>query len=180
VLSGISVRIPFVSAVLKSRRYSAREVEEALLEIVVNGGNSVTASQRLAERGIEVSDRLLRYWRTNTHRDRYAELAEEHSQHIEKIILQGARENAILAAEVERKALAATLTQIEAGELKDASTAARNAATVKGINVDKALQLTGRPTQITEKRNLQEITRSLIAAGVLKQTAVDGTAEEVT
>lgn len=142
--------------------------------------HSVTAHDRLAEQGLHVDPRLLRYWRTRIYPERYRDIADTHAVLIEQVIVQQARETALLAAEVERIALEETRAQIERGELKDASTAARNAATVKGINVDKFLGLSGRPTHITETRDAAAIIRSLRAKGVRVDWpgAIDGTAEE--
>ncbi|MDP8909820.1 MAG: hypothetical protein M3N47_12070, partial [Chloroflexota bacterium] len=74
---------------------------------------------------------------------------------------------ALLAGEVERRALQETAAQLERGELRDASLAARNAATVKGINVDKLLALSGRPSEVVEQRDPNEILASLEAKGIL-------------
>jgi hypothetical protein len=65
------------------------------------------------------------------------------------------------------------------------STAARNVATVGGIDRDKAAMLRGEPTEIVEHRDGGEILRELQARGY-KLTrdmevaiAIDGTAEEI-
>jgi hypothetical protein len=162
----------------RSRKYTPEEVEKALLALALVGGNSGEASRRLKGANIEISPRLLRLWRSGLHARRYAELAQEYAREVEETIVQEARETAILAAEVERLALAKTLEQLEAGEIRDAAAAARNAATVKGINVDKLLTLSGRPNQIIEQSNPDEILAHLIRDGIF-QLAGDAEPQQV-
>jgi hypothetical protein len=150
----------------RSRKYTPEQVEKALLELALVGGNSGEASRRLEGVGIKVSARLLRLWRSGLHAKRYGQLAQEHARQVEETIVQEARETAILAAEVERLALAKTLEQLEAGEIRDAAAVARNASTVKGINVDKLLTLSGRPNQIVEHGNPDELLAQLIRDGI--------------
>src|SRR5687768_14553553 len=92
-----------------SRNYTPEQVERSLLELALVGGNSGEASRRLKGASIEISPRLLRRWRTELHARRYSELAQENAREIEETVIREARETAILAAEVERAALAKTL-----------------------------------------------------------------------
>jgi hypothetical protein len=135
----------------RNRTYTPQQIDRALLELVVSG-SSVAARKRLAAQGLVVSDRTLRDWRLR-YPDRYAEIAERHAPEVERVIIQEARELAVLAAEVERKALERELEALD-GQVKDASASARNAATVAGINLDKVLAYTGRPKAIVEYARL--------------------------
>lgn len=159
-------------AVIERSHYMPEEIERGLLELAITGGRPVLAIRRLEASG-QLPDGLnegtLRYWRDQSHSERYQELATQHARRVEDTITQQARETALLAAEVERQAIEATAVQIATGQIKDASTAARNLSTVKGINVDKLLTLTGRPTQITHTLSAEE---------VLRELAMDGTVED--
>jgi hypothetical protein len=151
----------------RNRACTPQQIDRALLELVVSG-SSVAARRRLAAQGLVVSDRTLRDWRLR-YSDRYAEIAERHAPEVERVIVQEARELAVLAAEVERKALGKELEALDNG-VKDASASARNAATVAGINLDKVLAYTGPPKAIVEHRQVDDIVRKLqaIAPGVIE------------
>jgi hypothetical protein len=140
------------------------------------GGNAAMAADRLRDVGLEIPERTLRHWQTATHRERYAELCQGHARQLDDLITRQAREAAISAAEVEQRAWRLQMEQLEEGKVRDPSAVARNAAVSKAINIDKTLLLEGRPTQITEHRDIGEIVRSLdsIAPGLV----VDGTGED--
>ena len=133
--------------------------DRALLELAVTG-SSVEAHRNLAAEGLAVNDRTLREWKYK-YAARYEQLRTEHAAKVEERIVEQCRNTAALAASVERAGLTADLEKIEKGDARDPSTSARNASVVKGINVDKMLALSGRPTQIVEKRDPAEIMRKL-------------------
>ena len=110
--------------------------------------------------GLDVSDRTLRDW-SYRYPERLEQLRAEQAHKVEERIVEECRNTATLAATVERAGLTADLEKIEKGDARDPSTSARNASVVKGINIDKMLALSGRPTQIIEKRNPAEIMRKL-------------------
>lgn len=140
--------------------YPPATVDEALLELALSGSTE-RASLNLKARGVDVPGRTLRVWR-QTKRDRLQEIQTQLAPQIEELIVSEARTSAMLAAEVEREALKQTLTQLKAGQAKDPSTSARNASTVKGINVDKMLTLSGRPSVIHETRQASDIIAELV------------------
>lgn len=154
--------------------YPPETIERGLMEVALAGGNVALASRRLKDRGHDIASTTLGYWVNVSRAGRYAEVAAEHAAKVEEVIVREARENAMKAAEVERLALDKTVEQLEKGQLKDASTAARNAATVKGINVDKTLIMTNRPNQITETRQADDILRKWQELGI-----IDSDAEEI-
>jgi hypothetical protein len=165
------------SAAITRRRYSAEQIDRALLELAVCG-TSTEARRRLAAQGLQVSDRTLREWKQVRYPERYVEIAQQHARQVEEVIVQQARDTALAAAEVERHALAGELKAIKAGKVRDHSASARNASTVKGINVDKLLTLSGRPNTIVENRNADDLIRKLHALAPTAIT-VEGNAEEV-
>lgn len=160
-----------------ARRYfTPEEVDAGLMMLAFCGGNSGEASRRLKEQGYNLSDRVLRKFRSTTYPERYAELHRTRAQEIEDVIVTKMRETALQAADVQQRALEKTVEQLDNGELRDASTAARNAAVVQGIATDKLLTLTGRPTTVVEHRDAEDVLRGL--AQRFPGLIVEGTAEE--
>lgn len=153
-----------------TKRYSREEIDHALLQLYLVGGNTWRVADQLG-----IPDRTLRDWLVR-HADRYEELAQKHGPKLEQQVVRQLEQNVIHAGEATRQAIAKSLEQLEAGEAKDPAATARNLATVQGIAVDKMLTLTGRPAQITEHRDTAQIMRAL------KQTApnlfIEGTAED--
>jgi hypothetical protein len=141
------------------RTYTPEQVDRALLELAITG-SSVAARRRLAAQGLEVSDPHVARVEAGPlpgplHGDR-----EPPRRKVEDVIVQQARELALKAAEVERKALDKQLKALD-GTVKDASASARNAAVVKGVNVDKLLTLSGRPSKVVEHRQADDLIRKL-------------------
>ena len=65
------------------------------------------------------------------------------------------------ASGVQKLALAQAAREAAGGRLRNPAGAARNAAIVSGISIEKKLLLESRPTQITEHREAADILRSL-------------------
>lgn len=84
--------------------------------------------------------------------------------------------NAWEATEVESLAIERAREMLEEGRIADPSKVARDLADVKAKNVDKRLALQGRPTQISEHRNTDEIVRALEGMGVAQRVSVESTA----
>jgi hypothetical protein len=85
-----------------------------------------------------------------------------------------ARQVALRAAQVEMAALDLEAQRLASGDVRDAASSARNAATVKGINVDKVLLMTRRPTEIKATITGEEAMRNLQSRGrVIDATAVE-------
>lgn len=147
-------------------RYTAQEKDKALALVAITGNLNAVSEQT----GIPKA--TLSYWRRQP---RYQEIHDKLAPQLEQEIVRSLRESISLADQVEKAALALELQRIEAGDIKDSASSARNMATVKGINSDKLLQLTGRPTQITEHRNTDELLTRLERMGV----AIEGTATEI-
>lgn len=156
------------------KRYSPTEVEAALAVLAYYGGNSSRASQ---ETGI--ADDLLRKWRLYTHRETYERIVAERAPELEALAVTNSREVMIRAGMVEHRILDELdqdgLTPKERSELAGAF---QRVATAKGIETDKMLTMTNRPTQISEHREGHEILRHLGA--MVPGLVIDGTATEVT
>lgn len=149
--------------------YSPAQVDAALLALATTG------SGRLAAQQVDVPERTIQDWR-HRYAQRYQELADKHQRQIEDVIVQQARDTAIMAGDIERQVLERLSTQVDSLDAKDAAATVRNLSTAKGINVDKLLTLTGRPSQVTEHRSTDDLMRKLES---LKVKAIDATAEEI-
>jgi hypothetical protein len=80
-----------------------------------------------------------------------------------------------MAGNLEQRLMAKLAESVDELPPKEIAAAARNLATSKGINVDKLLTLTGRPSQISETRNADELLRKL---ETLKVKSIQSTATE--
>ncbi len=113
---------------------------------------------------------------TMRHRQELEELREQLAPRMEAIRANDMLDNAGLATELERMCMERLQKQLEAGHVKDPARVARDLADLKAKNVDKRLAVQGRPTQITETRNLAEIVKAMEGMGIAKQ--VDATVLE--
>lgn len=154
--------------------YSPDDIERALTALATHGDNSLKASEACG-----VPSSTLRHWRT-TYAERYREIRLERAPLIEQTIVQEARAFALNAGEVERQALQAVLTSIENGTCKDPASALRNVSTSKALQIDKVLQLEGRPTRITVNVTADEALTWLDNQGWVHGTAENITDEQTT
>lgn len=152
-------------------RYPVETVDCALLLFAVLG-NAAETSRQLAAQGHHVPATTLQAWRTKQYPRRFARLQETHAREIEAALIPRVRDLAALSLQVTQEALEATRGQLKAGDVKDAASAARNAATVAGISFDKLLLLTDRPNQITEHRSGDEALSHARAAGFVTDAVV--------
>jgi len=125
------------------------------------------------EYDVSVSPQTLRKWKDDTYAKRYAELHDKYKDEIENDAIRRMRERLRLVDQAEMLAVSKVITDLENSKLngRDASAAALNMSRVKAQNVEKLMQLTGRPTQIIEDRTgdvTNRVLRELTATGVLK------------
>ena len=159
-------------------KYTPTEVDKALTTLAYCGGNAVRAGKLTG-----IPETTLKEWRRETHRDRYQEIAERERPRLEALAVDQAVSTIIRAGELEhgimdRLADAVNDDETKAKELTELAGALQRVTTSKGINGTKLLELTGRPTQITEHRSATDTLRSL--AQRFPGLVIDGTAEEVT
>lgn len=150
------------------RNYTPAEITEGILAVIHLG------SHRAAAETLGIPRQTIDYW-IKHHQDQYRELHDKHKTQIEDDAARRMRDKLLLADQVETAAIELEHQRILNGEVKDAAASARNMATVKGINADKLLTMTGRPAQITEHRNTDEILAKLKQYGL----TVDSSAEEI-
>lgn len=120
-----------------------------------------------------VTPQTLRKWRDDTYAKRYAELHDKYKDDIESDAIRRMRERLRLVDQAEMLAVTRVISQLEDQKLsgKDAAMAALNMSRVKAQNVEKLMQLTGRPTQIIEDRSgdvTNQVLRELMGKGVIK------------
>lgn len=146
------------------------KVDLAFLAVAQHGGNATKAADEL-----DVTATTVRSW-LKRWPDRYSELQQRHRREIEDELVESTRRTALLAAEVEQKALEATLVELDAKRVREPHQAAKNAALTKGVNVDKLLTLTGRATTIVQHQNPDQLLQALNR--ILDQHAIPSTAVE--
>jgi hypothetical protein len=158
--------------------YTEEQIDRALTEVALCGGNTHHAARNLKAAGMPVPRRTLRTWVERTQVERYLRLRAELVPRIHAKIAQECEDSAELAGQLERRMLAKLGEDFEKLPPRDQPGAIRNVATVKGINVDKAALLRGQPTEIVEhRRDVGELWAEFAA---MFPSVVNGTAEEIT
>jgi hypothetical protein len=153
-------------------RYTQAEIDKGLTLIAHCAGSAQHASEMS---GIPMQ--TLYDWKTKHHVELYRQIQEREGPKLEALAVNQAREIIVQAAELEKDLITQLAEQrynLKAGEIAGAL---RNVTTTRGISVDKVLQLTGRPTVVTEHRSGDDILRSLKTK--LPGLIVNGTAEEL-
>jgi hypothetical protein len=143
----------------------------------------VIATMR-SEYDIQVTPQTLRKWRDDLHAKRYNELHDKYKDEIENDAIRRMRERLRLVDKAEQLAVTRVIAELEGKALtgKDAAMAALQMSRVKAQNVEKLMQLTGRPTEIIEDRTgsvTNQVLRELMGKGVIRPIGSNGHREEV-
>jgi hypothetical protein len=151
------------------------EIDRALTVLAYYGGNTARTGRELG-----MSRATLHLWKTDSHRDRYLEIAEREGPRIEAQAAAQARELIIRSADVEHTILDRLAGEDDVEpttkELSELAGALQRVTTSKGINTTKLLELTGRPTAIVEHRDPKQAAAALSRRlGVI----IESTAEDV-
>lgn len=125
-------------------------------------GSAVKATKVLQERGEEIDNETLTAWRRR-YPIRYADLHDKISRDLEEAGIRHGRESILKLHEAEDLALEKTVEALKENKVRDPAGTLQRLATTRGITTDKLMTLTGRPTQITENRSVDEIIRALRA-----------------
>lgn len=149
------------------------DITHCLLELAFHNNNATRASKKLRADGWKV-DRFTLLELRKKHPDRYERAREAQRT---ASMADDAEELAHTYAGIERKAADMLEDQIHELEPKELAATLRNVATARGISIQNASALRGRPTHITESRDASQIMRAL-AAKLGVQEAVDTTAIE--
>jgi hypothetical protein len=145
----------------RGEKYTDEEVERGLREIALHSGNTARAARALQSRGITVSRSALELWKNRQHPARYAQIVEEVLPEVYGKLARESEELAQRYAEAEAETLERFREQLPDLKPSDVSTAIRNFAVSRGISIDKAQLLRGRPTAIVETRDLAQLARDL-------------------
>lgn len=165
-----------MSEIERKREYTDEERHEGMLALAACAGSSRRASAVLAEHGIEISEGTLRAW-GRKHRDEYDRLREQFAPKMEQELVRIARETAVYAAEVERKAIELAERKLDNGTDYDPAKTAVAMSRVKATAIDRLFTLTGRPQTIVAHRRAEELVRSLASLGVIELDA--GSVQEI-
>ena len=140
----------------RSSNFTDGQITEALTVLALCSGNKRKASERT---GISCS--TLAQWKSKQYPDEYKRIVEKELPRVYGEIAERCEDLALTESAIEEE-LALKL-QAEMHEMKpsDVSTALRNMAVAKAVNIDKASLVRGRPTAITERRDASELLRSL-------------------
>ena len=149
--------------------YTQEDIDDALTAMIAFAGNSNEAVRYLEAQGINApTQQTLWRWARTTHWQRYEELRETVAQRRENTLANNYLDAAHAATEVAMMAVEAARGRLESGKDEDPGRTAANLARVAQSATDKRLSLQGRPTQITETRDLGAILRSLAAKGIIQ------------
>ena len=147
-----------------AKSYSQEEVTKGLMAMVAWAGRPTDAKRSLEETDdLSIPTSTLRSWVEGSHRDEYEELKGKWAHKMESILVGQYREVALRATMAQRKAVEEAEKRLDRGADTDPARTAAALSKVSQSATDKMLSLTGRPSQITETRNMNEILRSLAA-----------------
>jgi hypothetical protein len=159
-------------------QYTEEDIDRALWEIALHGGNVTRAFNSLADQGfVGYVRRTMSYWKNGPYRNRYTELMSGRARDFEEHLAQRSLEIAAKQQQVEMDAMDQIAGRMGALDAVEASTVVRNISGARAQNVDKALALRGRhPTQVAG-RGLEAIGAALARLGVAQM--VEGEAQEI-
>jgi hypothetical protein len=163
-------------------RHSEVDIERAITAMIVCP-TLEDAVEALEEQGIQTTIGVLEVWRDREPgiSERYAKRREELAPQLEGVFANDLLDNARRSSLVIQLAIDETKQRLETGTVAEPSRVARDLSQVMSQAVDKRLAIQGRPTQITEHRDVNEILRQLVALGVFKiDDAIESTAEDDT
>ena len=148
--------------------YSAEERLRAMTLLAARLGNCAEAAREL-----DIPVETLRNWKKT---DEYERIRHDYGHRLEDFVIAEIREQMVEQSNLERLALAKTREALENDDIKDPARTMRDIAHAKAQNIDKLRVMTGRPTDITEHRSLDELVRALSALGIASHEyeAVEG------
>jgi hypothetical protein len=164
-------------------KYSDVTVDRALTLMLFGTAPKEVSRVLSEEYGVEVTPQVVGKWRAIDYATRYKELHDKYKEEIEGDAIRRMRERLQLVDQAEMLAVTKVINDLEQGKLpgKDAAFAALNMSRVKAQNVEKLMQLTGRPTQVIEDKSgaaTVEVLRKLESIGLLRPISNGHKAEE--
>lgn len=146
-------------------KHDEATVDAALLALALNGSEYSRTAKDLAAGGIKLDERTLREWR-DRYPNRYRFHLQENVGRVEGQAVAGYLQVIRRAQEAMMDAIELEHQRIKRGDVRDASSSARNLATSAGIATQHNLNLQGRPTIIQEVRKPEDIARRLRELGL--------------
>lgn len=125
-----------------------------------------------------IPEATLRRWAKDTHAARYHAIREQVMPRIHAEIAAESEDLARLWGQLERKGVEDLHETWDQLKTPEKSAALRNATVSRGISIDKASLLRGKPTSIVENRTPDELLRKLASSQVAD--VIDGEAEDIT
>ena len=160
-------------------RKNELDIEKAFTAMILTDSLN-QAVDVLKEQGFTTTEATLEQLRShNLRRERYEQRRNELAPVLEGMHANDLLDTARLATTVGNLAIAKTKELLETGQIRDpavASKVARDLSQVSTQSIDKRLAVQGRPTTITEHRDVREIVRALEALKVVQvidSTGVD-------
>lgn len=142
------------------RSYTEAEVEKGLQVLALCNGNRRLAAKQLEDDGAPIPADTLRYWMENRPDD-YDRIKARVLPAMQEMIAEGTEAIALKLIDLEAKAIEQLDDKIAELKPAEAAGALRNISTSKGINVDKAQLLRGRPTSIPVALDAESLLRGL-------------------
>jgi hypothetical protein len=147
--------------------YTEQEITDVLMAVIANAGNCAAAERSLREQGKRApKPGTISQWVKYAHAGQYMELRDKYAEQIEGQLVHEYRDVIARATEGAKLAIDSAVTALESGFDKEPSRTAANLATVADKYTRDMLTLQGRPTRITENRDVNEIVRALEARGI--------------
>lgn len=173
---GAVIRLPEGSAVAVAERpdqavhqYTQEDIDRALWEIALHGGNVSRAFNSLEDQGfVGYVRRTMSYWKNGPYRNRYHELLQGRARDYEEHLAQKALEIAARQQRVQEEALDQVAGRLGSLDAVEASTVIRNIAGAQAQGIDKALALRGRHPAQSAGRGLEAIASALARLGVVE------------
>ena len=151
--------------------FTQAEIDKCFTAMIAHAGSPTGAIRYLQHEEPEArvpSPGTLMNWARGVHWERYEHLRETWAAKVEQAVANDMRDAAREAVDVQRLAVQRARERLEAGRDDDPAKSAASLARVAQSNTDKLLTLTGRPSQIVDNRDTEQILRSLVAKGILK------------
>lgn len=165
--------------------WGPEDVDRALWEIVVNGGNVAAAHLSLSEWGGSQdpvvgipSLRTMRNWKSGLYRNRYHEIAAARSRDMDERMAQQHVDLAVRQSEVEQEALRKITERLAGVDAVEASIILRNVSGAKKVNVEGAQNLRGRSAGHMGARSVSQLVTALSRLGVVTVSGVDDDPED--
>ena len=160
--------------------FTPEDVDRALWEIVMHGGNVAAAHGSLSQWGgsqepvVAIpSQRTMRNWKNGLYRNRYHEIAAARARDMNEVMAQQHVDLAVKQAEVEAEALRKISERLAGADAVEASIILRNVSGAKKNNVDGAQDLRGTSAGKMGARSVSQLVTALSRLGVVTVSGVD-------